>query len=542
MRIIIFLLCISSYLSFSQTNRDYKKYDLAVQNFKQGDLDKSKKILQKLLKKHPLWKQPILLMATISENEGDFLEAIYYLNLIYQKSTIEHLKGLERIANLYFKNGYYEKAKEYYTSVWKIDSINCNDKTLINIKSCDFAIFQKRNPKQFNPINLGSNINSEMREYFPAISIKGDKLVFTRLIEENYKRSQEDFYLSYKDQNNWIQAIPFPGKLNTNMNEGTLSFSYSDNKIVYTACDRKDSKGRCDLYIMENNISYNLGSPVNTIYWESQGVFSPDGEYLYFVSNNPGGYGGKDIWRSKLTNDGFSIPENLGPEINTEYDEISPFIHPDNLTLYFSSNGHIGMGDYDLFISRRNTTNLNWGNVENLGFPINTHRVENSLIVEKDGLTAYYTSDLSGYGKEDIFTFTLPREYQAKQINNLELEILSNKAGDEVILNNVNFSFNSFKLNQASIKELNFLIDYLIKNPEKKITIEGHTDNVGNEEDNLILSKKRAESVYNFLLNNGIKSNQLISFEGFGESKPIISNSSEKGREENRRTSFRLVQ
>ena len=141
MRIIIFLLCISSYLSFSQTNRDYKKYDLAVQNFKQGDLDKSKKILQKLLKKQPLWKQPILLLATISENEGDFLEAIYYLNLIYQKSTIEHLKGLERIANLYFKNGYYEKAKEYYTSVWKIDSINCNDKTLINIKSCDFAIF-----------------------------------------------------------------------------------------------------------------------------------------------------------------------------------------------------------------------------------------------------------------------------------------------------------------------------------------------------------------------------------------------------------------
>ena len=109
-------------------------------------------------------------------------------------------------------------------------------------------------------------------------------------------------------------------------------------------------------------------------------------------------------------------------------------------------------------------------------------------------------------------------------------------------MNNVNFSFNSFKLNQASIKELNFLIDYLIKNPEKKITIEGHTDNVGNEEDNLILSKKRAESVYNFLLNNGIKKNQLISFEGFGESKPIISNSSEKGREENRRTSFRLVQ
>ena len=153
------------------------------------------------------------------------------------------------------------------------------------------------------------------------------------------------------------------------------------------------------------------------------------------------------------------------------------------------------MGDYDLFISRRNTTNLNWGEVENLGFPINTHRVENSLIVEKDGLTAYYTSDLSGYGKEDIFTFTLPREYQAKQINNLELEILSNKPGDEVILNNVNFSFNSFKLNQASIIELNFLIDYLIKNPEKKITIEGHTDNVGNEEDNLILSKKSGISI-----------------------------------------------
>ena len=125
---------------------------------------------------------------------------------------------------------------------------------------------------------------------------------------------------------------------------------------VYTACDRENNLGGCDLYIRYYNKKsswseeYNLGINVNSKAWETQASFSADGRYLYFISNRKGGFGGDDIWRSEITNKGFLPAVNLGNDINTNYNEMSPFLHPDNQTLYFSSNGHIGMGGYDIYI------------------------------------------------------------------------------------------------------------------------------------------------------------------------------------------------
>ena len=176
---------------------------------------------------------------------------------------------------------------------------------------------------------------------------------------------------------------------------------------------------------MGNGPKRNIGPSINSKYWESQPTISPDGRELYFVSNRPGGYGDMDIWKSVLTEQGtFSEPVNLGSTINTRYDEMSPFIHTDNQSLYFASKGHPGMGDFDLFVSRRDFPSADWQRPKNLGYPINTNGIENSLIVASDGKTAYFASDKSGYGQEDIFWFHLPEENQAKQVAYLNTKVV----------------------------------------------------------------------------------------------------------------------
>ncbi|MBT5750552.1 MAG: OmpA family protein [Flavobacteriales bacterium] len=389
-------------------------------------------------------------------------------------------------------------------------------------------------PVAFSPENLGEQINTEMEEYLPALSIEGNTLVFTKRIVEKDYAPQEDFYISTRnEQGIWQEAIPYPGAINTAKNEGAFSFSADKEIVVYTACNRDDGLGRCDLYLMLNNTNYNAGKSINTKYWESQGCFSPDGKYLYFVSNRPGGYGGKDIWRSEITRKGFMSAENLGDAINTKYDEMSPFVHPDNLTFYFASDGQTGFGDYDLFVSRRSNTAQEWNLPENMGYPINTHNSENSLIVSSDGKTAYYTSDVSGFGKEDIFQFELPENLQAEPLADLELDIIINKTGDEVILKNVSFSSNSYTLEESSFAELDKLITYLQKNPNLQIEIQGHTDDIGNEIENQILSEQRANVVFEYL---SAKVNNTLRHKGFGESQPLGNN-----RKINRRTSFVII-
>ena len=283
----------------------------------------------------------------------------------------------------------------------------------------------------------------------------------------------------------------------------------------------------------------NLGKDINSKFWDSQACFSSDRNYIYFVSNRPGGYGGTDIWISEIKKDGFSNPVNAGPEINTKFDEMSPYIHPDNLNLYFASNGHIGLGDYDLFISKRNDINDSWRTPINLGYPINNHLNQNSLVVSSNGVTAYFASTNDGYGLDDIFYFDLPEIFKANKLNQIELEIIQSKAGEEIVFKNVLFSTNSFKLISDSLYELDLLADYIIKY-NINILIEGHTDSIGNSKSNLILSKNRAQTVYNYLISKSVKSDQ-ISFRGFGDKMPISSNNTELGRSLNRRTSFRVV-
>ena len=519
-------------------NKDYKNFDKALKYSEQGNLEKAVKYANKALKNNPDWNQPNLLLASIYANNNQIELAADYLLKVYDVDNRDDFKGIEQIFNLYYSNGFYDKALFFAD---KLAHFN-NNKFRISkdidrkVKNCKFAIKSIKNPFDFNPINLGKNINSNYEEYLPAISVDGKKLVFSRrYFKGNFL--QEDFFISEKSQTgSWSVSIPYDNNLNTDGNEGAFSFSPNTEKVIYTACDRLDGLGRCDLYLYVDGKIFNAGETLNSKEWDSQGCFSPDGKYLYFVSTREGGYGGKDIWRSEIFNNTFLDPENMGPIINTKFDEMSPFLHPDNLTLYFASNGHLGMGDYDIYVSRRKDALQNWDLPINIGYPINTHNTENSLIVANDGKTAYYSSNKSGYGLEDIFVFDLPQDFQAKEVSEIEMAIITQKE-EEIILRNVMFSSNSYEIEESSFNELNDLVDYLNKNPDISLHIQGHTDNIGSDYENLILSENRARVIFEYLASN---SSNKLTYKGYGERKPIADNETVEGRFLNRRTSFTI--
>jgi len=261
----------------------------------------------------------------------------------------------------------------------------------------------------FAPRNLGDSVNTADLEYYPSVTVDDNTLVFTRRV----KGYNEDFFESRRNQDGWSIARGMDGDINSNFNEGAQNISQDGEWLVFTGCNFPEGLGGCDLYLSIKtkrgwSAPENLGEPVNTEFWESAPSLSPDKREMYFSSNRPGGFGGKDIYVSRLQPDGrWSAPENLGEAINTAGDESCPFVHADNQTLYFTSNGHVGYGGDDLFAARRKAGE-EWKDVANLGYPINTIENEGSLVVAADGKTAYYASDRADTrGGLDIYSFEL---------------------------------------------------------------------------------------------------------------------------------------
>ncbi len=269
----------------------------------------------------------------------------------------------------------------------------------------------------FNPQNMGDSINSTALEYLPSLTVDGNKMIFNKRIN-----GDEDFYESNKINGIWQKATPIAGRLNTNFNEGAQNISQDGEWLIFTGCSYPEGLGSCDLYISYKNKkgewseAENMGRNINTDAWESAPSLSPDKRDLYFSSTRAGGYGGSDIWVSHRKENGtWQKPENLGPTINTSGDDGCPFIHADNLTLYFNSNGHAGYGSSDLFVSRKNEKG-EWQKPTNLGYPINTIDDEGSLIVAADGKTAFYASDKGDLKNGlDLYTFELREDIRAQK-------------------------------------------------------------------------------------------------------------------------------
>jgi outer membrane protein OmpA-like peptidoglycan-associated protein len=250
----------------------------------------------------------------------------------------------------------------------------------------------------------------------------------------------------------------------------------------------------------------------------------------------------------------FSEPVNLGDVINTPYDELSPFIHFDQKTLYFSSDGHLGMGGKDLFYAKLQPDS-NWSKPVNLGYPINSYQDETGIFINAQGNAAYFASDRpGGFGGLDLYCFELEESLRPEpvlfatensptsvEISSPSIDLLETlTAGETFILPNIFFEFAQSNLLPDSYSELQQLLDYLVKNETVKIEISGHTDNQGSDAYNQKLSVERAKTVYHYLIDNGVNFNRL-SYKGYGKENPIAPNDTEENRAKNRRTEILIL-
>lgn len=394
-------------------------YDLAMQGNYQGSIEK----IDEALKIEPRYVEAYLSRAGI------------YADLKqYQQSVADFEKAFE--LDSVFSSTYLLPYSISLASIGKFQTaLQCINRFLatpnLNKQSIkageyrkseyEFAVnYEKQHPDsnyRFTPVHLGPGINTTNHEYFPSLTIDGKKMVFTRRVNND-----EDFYESVLKNNEWQPASPVKGKLNTNLNEGAQTISQDGSWLIFTGCNYDDGFGSCDLYISYLNRNgewteaENMGDIINSEKWESTPSLSPDKKDLYFSSSRNGGYGGKDIWVSHRLADGkWSLPENLGPKINTYGDETCPFIHSDNNTLYFNSNAHMGYGMSDIFVTRKDEKDQ-WILPLNLGYPVNTTDDEGSLFVSADGSTAYYASDKGTLeNKIDIYSFQLKPEVSAQK-------------------------------------------------------------------------------------------------------------------------------
>ena len=285
------------------------------------------------------------------------------------------------------------------------------------------ALFMKQSLKnivQFTPSNMGIRINSKYPDIFPAMAADGQTLYFTR----RYKYMNEDFYIARLDScGEWLRADELEDPFNIPEHE-SAQFLTADGHYMFFSMgeNRSDNgwaEGGYDLYMtyrMSTDSDWTLpqpfGATINTPSYEGMPSLSPDNRKIYFVSDRAGGYGGKDIWISKIEDGVWQVPVNAGPAINTAGDETTPYICNDNRTLYFTSNGHPGMGGTDIFMARK-ISDSTWANPVNLGYPINTACNEESELVIKNGKRMIFSSDRPGpAGNFDLYETELPYDLQ----------------------------------------------------------------------------------------------------------------------------------
>ncbi|MEI7597364.1 MAG: OmpA family protein [Bacteroidota bacterium] len=527
------------------------------------------------------------------------------------------------------------------------------------LSECETGKTLEKTPIRVFIDNLGQVVNSPYNEYAPVISADQSVLIFTSRRpgttgDEKDPRDfdfYEDIYIAKNENDQW-QAPVNPGSpLNTKSHDAVVGLSNDGQKLL--TYRGQDNGG--DIYI--SNLKGDqwsnpdaLNNNINSKYQEPSASLSPDGKTLYFTSRREGGFGDLDVYKSTQNEKGkWQKPENLGPIINTKYDEDAVFIHPDGKTLYFSSRGHKTMGGFDIFKSVYE--NGKWSEPENLGFPINTPDNDAYFVLAANGINGYYSSARDGgLGGQDIYMITFLGE-EKQVVNNSEdnliasitapisatvveaklevksqqltmlkgiitdattkaplnasIELVDNNlnevlatfesnsksgkylvslpagrnygivvkaqgylfhsenfdiaatdgysevvkdialnkvdVGSKIVLKNIFFDFGKATLRTESTVELDNLANLLKEYSTLKIEISGFTDNKGADAYNLTLSEDRAKAVVDYLVSKkGIDKTRLTA-KGYGKSQPIATNDTEEGRQQNRRTEFKIL-
>ena len=476
--------------------------------------------------------------------------------------------------------------------------------------------------------NLGTNVNSEYDEVLPIISADGRTLYIVRKdCPENIGASKADIWVSERaPDGTWGIARNIGPPLNTNGYD-YVCYALPDNNALLLGNRYLPDGSKAMGVSLSFRGTTGWKNPVNLYIMNfvnksefCEYTMSPDGRVLIMSIKTDSTRGQRDMFFSMFVGDTiWSVPESLGPVVNSDSADITPFLAADGRTLYFSSNRPGGFGSNDIYMSRRlDDTWKRWSPPQNLGYPINTAGWDAYYTVPASGDYAYFVSTLGGFGKGDIFQIRLPEQLKPtpvlivsgivrdpngqplaariyyerlsdqKQIGsaianpatgdftlalpsgeaygfhaefdgyypvseNIDLEHLNEykeihkdlvmvpiERGTAIRLNNIFFDFDKATLREESISELERLVNYLKKKPAIHIELSGHTDSYGSDAYNIRLSQNRAQSVVNYLISHGIATERLIA-KGYGESKPVDTNETDQGRQNNRRVEFTIL-
>ncbi|MFT6135577.1 MAG: outer membrane protein OmpA-like peptidoglycan-associated protein [Cyclobacteriaceae bacterium] len=398
-KLIIFCFCtamLSASVCYGQisTNRKaLKLYEKAEESIKHRDFWTANQLYTKAIEKDPAFAKAVLRLAQSHEvlrnMDTSFMYYQAYLRLLPMDSFSEPLAL--KMVRLFQENGFYHKADSLLQSRPFTDT---NAFQAIQ-EELSYAIDGMQQARMVTYEELPSQVNSLYTQYFPTITIDESTLIFTARQGPD-QLQDEDLMVSYFDGNEWSEAESLSDQIKSQDNEGAATISADGRTLIYTSCESSISMGSCDLFIaFKNGDSWssprNLGPTVNSRYWDSQPSLSADGTRLFFSSNRPGGMGGRDVWVSEYKLNQWFPPQNLGPTINSKKDEVTPFIHANNQDLFFGSNGRVGFGGFDLYqISLPDTTR---SEVMNLGYGINDHLDQVSMVVSGDGKRGFFAQE-----------------------------------------------------------------------------------------------------------------------------------------------------
>lgn len=605
----------------SKHKKAIQQYQNGIQALQQRKNTDASLLFGEAINTDSLFAEAYYQLARLSEQAGQKEKALYFYEKTFQvqDSSLYRNNAIQSLAYLYQQLGKYEPAQRYFTLSLKSLASHtlAYKRAQKGLASTNFALEAVKHPLAITPNILDAPFNTFDAQYFPVLTADQESFIFTA---QQQADRNENIYISYYKNGQWTTPLGISEQINSADNEGTTSISADGRTLVFTICNAPKGLGSCDLYISYKQGEtwtkpINMGNAINSIDWDAQPALSADGTLLYFASDRRGGQGNKDIWMSRKDSLGhWQKAINLGNVINTPDDDVSPFIHANSSTLFFSSAGHIGMGGLDIFMSEK--TNSTWQKPENLGFPLNNAYDQVGFFVTADRQKAYYSSDVAEQRQHKIklISIDLPAPLQAKitpttylkgivrnaltqQPLEASIELVSlqnpntvqhfssdpitgtytavlNQQGAyalfvqkpnylfkslhfdltpqtslntklnislspiqknaQEILNNIFFDRGQWELQPTSITELQKLVVLLEQNPQLSLTIAGHTDDIGKDSDNLVLSQKRAKAVLDFLVQKGI-SPQRLKAEGYGETRPLVENTNEENRQRNRR-------
>ena len=400
--LLIFLLLFLSVRLYAQEEysvdnpRIKKWYESARQLIKEREFDGGISLYKKCLVKEPTFVEAHWALASIFKNLGDLERSFYHLDQYYlgaDKSGISVPK-LMILVKAYFKNGFYGKAKACLDQI-QLYQIPADQDDSLLIASVAYAYKNQKTKAGVMPKALSSSVNRYLTQYFPTLTIDNNTLIFTKRAGASGSYD-EDLVVSYREAGIWSPATLLSNNIHSEFNEGAASISADGRTLIFTICDKGQTFGNCDLFISRKygevwSNPENLGKVVNSKNWDSQPSLGADGNILYFSSDRSGGMGKRDIWYTQRVDNTWIQPKNMGNIINTLRDDVTPFIHTNGENLVFASNGRVGFGGYDLYMSEQKEGK--WQTPRNLGNAVNNNLDQLSFIISADGSMAYFSQD-----------------------------------------------------------------------------------------------------------------------------------------------------